>query len=290
MFKKLLFLFCLLTILPDNCFSQDVKVKGYYRKDGTYVQPHYRTAPNSTINDNWSTKGNVNPYTGKKGWIERNTNYFINYNLNSLTENQKYLINNCVWKDMNFFNESSRECVDLLLLEVDKSQYLKDKYYSLGLISDHRIFGLDLNRNIEKLVSEEIYTDEFLFAELYWMDSKTKVLPSNIAKEHINFLKWDSVIYILPEDKSNRLKDVTPFGVILISEEKKGWKAFNRKLFKKLLNQFNQPIDVEKKYKEGLYIWIGLNFKVYYHYNNKLKETSVVFTKTKIYEEETFFN
>lgn len=50
--------------------SRHVKVKGYHRKDGTYVRPHYRTAPNSTNRDNFSTRGNVNPYTGKSGWIQ----------------------------------------------------------------------------------------------------------------------------------------------------------------------------------------------------------------------------
>lgn len=45
-----------------------VRVKGYYRKDGTYVRPHYRTAPNRTVRDNWSYKGNINPHTGKKGY------------------------------------------------------------------------------------------------------------------------------------------------------------------------------------------------------------------------------
>ncbi len=34
---------------------------------GTYVAPHYRTGSNSVKFDNWSTKGNVNPMTGKKG-------------------------------------------------------------------------------------------------------------------------------------------------------------------------------------------------------------------------------
>jgi hypothetical protein len=31
------------------------------------VQTYKRTASNSTQKDNFSTKGNVNPYTGKKG-------------------------------------------------------------------------------------------------------------------------------------------------------------------------------------------------------------------------------
>lgn len=49
--------------------SKDVYVEGYYRSDGTFVQGHYRTKPNNTINDNYSTKGNINPYTGKEGWV-----------------------------------------------------------------------------------------------------------------------------------------------------------------------------------------------------------------------------
>ncbi|MCI0529178.1 MAG: hypothetical protein L0Y56_17215 [Nitrospira sp.] len=47
--------------------SSQVKVKGYTRKDGTYVQPHERTSPNKTKMDNYSTKGNTNPHTGKNG-------------------------------------------------------------------------------------------------------------------------------------------------------------------------------------------------------------------------------
>jgi hypothetical protein len=40
---------------------------GYVTKSGTYVQPHYQTAPNRTKVDNWSSKPNVNPFTGKAG-------------------------------------------------------------------------------------------------------------------------------------------------------------------------------------------------------------------------------
>jgi hypothetical protein len=42
-------------------------VRGHVRKDGTYVQPHRRTKPDSNFNNNWSTRPNVNPYTGKEG-------------------------------------------------------------------------------------------------------------------------------------------------------------------------------------------------------------------------------
>lgn len=40
---------------------------GYVTKNGTYVAPSRATNPNGTKLDNWSTKGNVNPYTGKEG-------------------------------------------------------------------------------------------------------------------------------------------------------------------------------------------------------------------------------
>ena len=45
-------------------------VRGYTRRDGTYVAPHRATNPNSTKLDNWSTRGNVNPYTGREGTVD----------------------------------------------------------------------------------------------------------------------------------------------------------------------------------------------------------------------------
>ncbi|MBF9266271.1 hypothetical protein [Paracidovorax cattleyae] len=45
-------------------------VSGYTRKDGTHVAPSHATNPNGTRLDNWSTKGNVNPHTGKEGTKE----------------------------------------------------------------------------------------------------------------------------------------------------------------------------------------------------------------------------
>jgi len=42
-------------------------VRGYVRKSGTYVAPHRQTNPDRTQRNNWSAKGNVNPYTGKRG-------------------------------------------------------------------------------------------------------------------------------------------------------------------------------------------------------------------------------
>jgi len=47
--------------------NSDVHVHGYTRKNGTVVRPYTRTAENGTQRDNFSTKGNINPYTGKRG-------------------------------------------------------------------------------------------------------------------------------------------------------------------------------------------------------------------------------
>jgi hypothetical protein len=47
--------------------DSDVHVKSYVRKDGVVVQEHMRSAPDGDKSNNWSTKGNVNPYTGKVG-------------------------------------------------------------------------------------------------------------------------------------------------------------------------------------------------------------------------------
>ena len=48
----------------------DERVNGYVKKDGTHVDEYLRTAPNGTQNDNFSTKANINPYTGKDGYKE----------------------------------------------------------------------------------------------------------------------------------------------------------------------------------------------------------------------------
>jgi hypothetical protein len=52
----------------------DVSVKGYTRADGTYVAPHMRSAPDGVTSNNWTTKGNVNPYTGKEGALNQPIN------------------------------------------------------------------------------------------------------------------------------------------------------------------------------------------------------------------------
>ena len=46
-------------------------VRGYYRSNGTYVAPHHRSGRDGYHNNNWSVRGNINPYTGRAGTRER---------------------------------------------------------------------------------------------------------------------------------------------------------------------------------------------------------------------------
>jgi hypothetical protein len=59
----------LLVALAALCVQAlaDTYVNGYFKKDGTYVPGYYRSSPNGTNLDNYSTKGNVNPYNGNSG-------------------------------------------------------------------------------------------------------------------------------------------------------------------------------------------------------------------------------
>lgn len=93
-----MYLVIVLTSLLINTsgLAKDVDVKGYYRKDGTYVAPHRRSAPNGTKLDNWSTRGNVNPYTGKVGTVDPNPSIYVTPSLQSTNQQENVPQNNRV--------------------------------------------------------------------------------------------------------------------------------------------------------------------------------------------------
>ena len=57
--------------VPSTVNYNTTTVSGYTRSNGTYVQSHVRTMPNNTNWDNFSTKGNCNPFTGSTGYRAR---------------------------------------------------------------------------------------------------------------------------------------------------------------------------------------------------------------------------
>lgn len=67
----------LVTAIILSCFTTfaqgQKKINGYVKSNGTYVKSHYRTNANNKFSDNWSTKPNANPHTGKVGTKKFNT-------------------------------------------------------------------------------------------------------------------------------------------------------------------------------------------------------------------------
>ena len=64
--RNIILILLTLTFFVSSVLA-DTYVRGYYKSNGTYVEPHYRSSPNSTTSDNWSTYGNVNPHTCETG-------------------------------------------------------------------------------------------------------------------------------------------------------------------------------------------------------------------------------
>lgn len=62
-------LMLLLAVLVGSAFAEQ-SVRGYTRKDGTYVPQHMRSSPDDDRSNNWSSRGNVNPYTGERGYVD----------------------------------------------------------------------------------------------------------------------------------------------------------------------------------------------------------------------------
>lgn len=73
--KKLFILIVLFFATALSFAQSQVWVNGYTPSNGTYVQGYYRTAPDYTVNNNWTTLGNVNPHNGKAGTLPRSTSY-----------------------------------------------------------------------------------------------------------------------------------------------------------------------------------------------------------------------
>jgi hypothetical protein len=70
---KNLVMLSLIGLFLNTALAKDVYVKGYTRSNGTYVQGHHRTTSDNTVNNNYSTSGNTNPYTGSNGTRPRDT-------------------------------------------------------------------------------------------------------------------------------------------------------------------------------------------------------------------------
>lgn len=72
LFSLFVGIFVALTFVSTDTFAKgksygNTRVTGHIRKNGSIVNPHMRTKPDNSKLNNWDTKSNINPYTGKEG-------------------------------------------------------------------------------------------------------------------------------------------------------------------------------------------------------------------------------
>jgi hypothetical protein len=157
--KKILLLLMIVVLLAGTAYAKGghtVNVHGYTRHNGTYVAPHHRTAPNGTKADNWSTRGNVNPYTGKEGTKE---GYGYGSSINGYTYNGREWVESSIasaftvqqvitsqWivfmdgVDTNIHYNDVNSCLTRMIsLTVASEAYFKSKYGSNPYIEIKRL-------------------------------------------------------------------------------------------------------------------------------------------------------
>jgi hypothetical protein len=172
-------------VLTVNIFAQ-VKVRGYYRSNGTYVKPHYRSNPDGNPYNNWSYPGNKNPYTGKVATGNPSTylkNYF-NDNERTTTNNQTqyssasnsiYLPNNInensATRQTTYSNGSN--IIDLL------REHISNKNYTVNVKSLNMRSGPSTSYPIFRSLS---YNDNLTVIESYtngWKKVEYKTYGNN---------------------------------------------------------------------------------------------------------------
>lgn len=67
--KKVLLALAVAALAVPALAQSQHYVQPYVTRDGTFVQGHMQTNPDSNPFNNWSAQGNTNPYTGQAGTV-----------------------------------------------------------------------------------------------------------------------------------------------------------------------------------------------------------------------------
>lgn len=78
MLRTMFFLVLPASALVSTVEAQ-VNVRGYYRSNGTYVAPHYRTSPDGNPYNNYSTPIYTNPYVNPNYPNQPGTRQYLPY-------------------------------------------------------------------------------------------------------------------------------------------------------------------------------------------------------------------
>lgn len=173
MTKFLLTLGFILTV--STSFAQDVWVNSYARTDGSVVQGHYRTHSDQTVNNNFTTVGNTNPYTGKVGTLPRDSGYPVqslsNYSPTSYTpvsnNNSSYTIS--VTTSLN--GGYGVAMIIEQVLESGKWKTIKEDGTDSYLFFDKNLVGFKRGQN-KWLVRDQIFVEYNSQAKVYIYNSE----------------------------------------------------------------------------------------------------------------------
>jgi len=119
--KVLICLFLLSFLFIVSSVAQDVYVEGYYRSDGTYVRPHYRSSPDSY---KWNNYGRPS-YQQRKEWEA----------LPVLLSYRNDYDNDGVWNQYDMDDDN-----DSLFDDFDNNPYRKDSIYDSDSYSQDDYF------------------------------------------------------------------------------------------------------------------------------------------------------
>lgn len=140
-----------------------VYVKGYYRKDGTYVRPHFRTHPNNYLTDNFSNLG-VSLLPPKQKYPR-----FIFNNDKDIALKEKYLLYNLSDKNL---NEKQLTQLKRYTMELKKAESNKQKERTA--ISEGTKFYKALGYHEELAISNtkfdlygELTLEDYLYNVIY---------------------------------------------------------------------------------------------------------------------------
>lgn len=150
---KFVIFIILLSISTISYVYANVHVKGYYRKNGTYVQPHYRSAPDDIIYNNWSYKGNVNPYTGEIGTkYEQPKNEIPSSLYESKLNGESKRIQKETDEYTKVYQKQQDEKINKVEKEISQNEYTINS--DLPKIPQGKILSSPTNLNTEKTITQ----------------------------------------------------------------------------------------------------------------------------------------
>ena len=175
----------------------EVFVPTFIKSNGEVIEGHYRTLPNSTINDNFTTKPNINPHTGKIGNIAPEIDEMINsvnYNLPTIKNKLEQYEVDDILRSYNVNSNNSESELQALLDKIKKNTEEVDtkiNNYNLYKIDSLESQPNNINSYIKSDNSDENYKNNHL------TESSTKIKNEDLnSKSNYKNEENDYVVII----------------------------------------------------------------------------------------------